>query len=80
MTDHKAMAEEYVDFTFRYGATEEARLGATAKAQVHATLYAAEQQQAANELTKQIIIAMCVTMTGSQAEMFRQAQASLMRT
>jgi len=48
MTDHKAEAEEYVDFMFRMGATEDVRSTAVGKAQAHATLYLAEQQRVAN--------------------------------
>ena len=46
--DHKAEAESRIDWTFRGGATDSERASMVAKAQVHATLYLAEQNLAAN--------------------------------
>ena len=46
--DHKNEAIDRVEGTFFGGATDQQRANGIAKAQVHATLYLAEQQRIAN--------------------------------
>lgn len=48
MTDHKKMAEKYIDEGFVEVAEDAEVTIATRTAQVHATLYLAEQQRIAN--------------------------------
>jgi len=54
--NHKEVAEEYVSYLFRAGATDSERLAATAKAQVHATLYLGDQQRIANLIAYRDIV------------------------
>lgn len=81
MTDHKAEALDWIEFSGDCNPERDPKaMHSVALGQVHATLYLAEQQRVANELTKQIVVAMCATMTASQVEMFQKSQELLIRT